>query len=361
MRSQHVSTIGRPDPAGFFVALFFLRILQLTPFFAPHHFPFLSRFPLNRRAGVVGAVGGAWKPSAGSSTGGVDRGEGMAVTALDAMPALLATCFALYYTHCISQRRSPFPGPFRYELRELPLSRMLRLTAQGAWTGSSSGSCCDEGMASVHSFMLPAVMDVCPELFCPEQRAVNDSAVTAATTTISAITGDAVSGAADGQKEETRHVLDKAFVQRATIALVAAPYAAADVMRALLSCPVPVLLSAGEEALKGMLPKVSGPSFPRRDSVASLCRKVWMRLYGVHPHGQAMETWTLNALLQADSDAPVPRAVTYETMCREPVLVFRCRTEALSCPYLLQILLKILRSLLLASERAIDQAVAAKN
>ena len=35
--------------------------------------------------------------------------------------------------------------------------------------------------------------------------------------------------------------------------------------------------------------------------------------------------------------------------------------QALSCPYLLRILLRVLRSLLLASERTIDQAVAAKN
>jgi len=35
--------------------------------------------------------------------------------------------------------------------------------------------------------------------------------------------------------------------------------------------------------------------------------------------------------------------------------------QALSCPDLLKILLRVLRSLLLASERTIDQAVAAKN
>lgn len=46
-----------------------------------------------------------------------------AVTASEAMPALLATCFALYYTHCISQRRSPFPGPFRYDRRTVPSNR----------------------------------------------------------------------------------------------------------------------------------------------------------------------------------------------------------------------------------------------
>lgn len=55
--------------------------------------------------------------------------------------------------------------------------------------------------------------------------------------------------------------------------------------------------------------QVAGSDFPRRSSVASLCRNVWMRLYGENPDGgqQAMETWTLNALLQADSEAPLPR------------------------------------------------------
>lgn len=37
---------------------------------------------------------------------------------------------------------------------------------------------------------------------------------------------------------------------------MAAPGAAADVLRSLLTCPVHVLLSQGEEALKAVLPKV---------------------------------------------------------------------------------------------------------
>lgn len=37
---------------------------------------------------------------------------------------------------------------------------------------------------------------------------------------------------------------------------MAAPGAAADVLRALLACPVSALLSKGEEALKAVLPKV---------------------------------------------------------------------------------------------------------
>ncbi|CAM9489490.1 unnamed protein product, partial [Ectocarpus sp. 12 AP-2014] len=283
------------------------------------------------------------------------------------MPALLATCFALFHTHCISLRRSPFPAPFRYELRELPLSLMIRLTAREAWAeravgGGGGGVCCrDEGLASLHAFMLPAVMDVCPELFCPEQRGNtwdgNDYGdAVDATAIVDAPSGKFVSG-----QEITPHPLDKAFVRRATGAVVAAPGGAVDVLRALLACPVPALLSTAEDVLKGVLPKVAGPDFPRRSSVASLCCDVWMRLYNAHPHGQAMERWTLNALLQTDAEAPLPRAVTYETMCREPVLVFRCRGEALSCPYLLRILLRVLRSLLLASERTIDQAVLAKN
>lgn len=49
--------------------------------------------------------------------------------------------------------------------------------------------------------MLPAVMDVCPELFSPEQRAVNDNMITTSTTTN---TDDAASasGAIDGQKKQ---------------------------------------------------------------------------------------------------------------------------------------------------------------
>ncbi|CBJ32772.1 expressed unknown protein [Ectocarpus siliculosus] len=212
---------------------------------------------------------------------------------------------------------------------------MIRLTAREAWAeravdggGGGGGGCRDEGLASLHAFMLPAVMDVCPELFCPEQRgnscddnhygdAVDGTAV------VEAPSGSFVSG-----QEITPHPLDKAFVRRATGAVVAAPGGAVDVLRALLACPVPALLSTAEDVLKGVLPKVAGPDFPRRSSVASLCCNVWMRLYDAHPHGQAMETWTLNALLQTDAEAPLPRAVTYETMCREPVLVFRCRGEA---------------------------------
>lgn len=56
------------------------------------------------------------------------------------MPALLATCFVLYYSHCIAKRNSPFPGPFRYNMRELPLGRMLRFTAAAAAVaGSTTG------------------------------------------------------------------------------------------------------------------------------------------------------------------------------------------------------------------------------
>lgn len=70
-------------------------------------------------------------------------------TAWEAIPALLATCFALYYTHCIGQRNSPFPGPFRYDVRELPLTRMLRLTAEAAWGGMVHGLCCrDQGLVA---------------------------------------------------------------------------------------------------------------------------------------------------------------------------------------------------------------------
>ncbi|CAM9693952.1 unnamed protein product, partial [Laminaria digitata] len=192
--------------------------------------------------------------------------------------------------------------------------------------------------------MVPAVMDVCPELFCPEHR-----------------------GAGPGPEESSALVQEirgvpiaTAFLRRAAGALRSAPSMATDVLRELLACPAGVLLSAGEEALKGMLPKIAGEYFPRQSTVASLCSSVWMRLYELHPNGQAMETWTLNALLQGDSDAALSRNVTYETMCREPVLIFRCRPEALSCPYLLRILLRVLRSLLLASERTIDQAVVAK-
>lgn len=48
--------------------------------------------------------------------------------------------------------------------------------------------------------------------------------------------------------------------------------------------------------------KVAGDYFPRRSTVASLCTAAWMRLYGVHSNAQAMEAWTLNALLQGDAD-----------------------------------------------------------
>ena len=53
--------------------------------------------------------------------------------------------------------------------------------------------------------------------------------------------------------------------------------------------------------------QISGEYFPRQTTVASLCSSVWMRLYELHPNGQAMETWTLNALLQGDSDAALSR------------------------------------------------------
>lgn len=58
------------------------------------------------------------------------------------MPAVLAACFALHHAHCVAKRNSPFPGPFRYEARELPLTRMLTVTAAaaGAHGGSLAGN-----------------------------------------------------------------------------------------------------------------------------------------------------------------------------------------------------------------------------
>lgn len=86
-------------------------------------------------------------------------------TAWETIPALLATCFALYYTHCIGQRNSPFPGPFRYDVRELPLTRMLRLTAEAAWGGMGHGDrglfCRDQGLVAYPSQPIVA--------FCEEE------------------------------------------------------------------------------------------------------------------------------------------------------------------------------------------------
>lgn len=60
-----------------------------------------------------------------------------------------------------------------------------------------------------------------------------------------------------GKQPRQQQLLDGGFVRRAMGAVVAAPGAAADVLRALLACPASVLLSRGEEALKAVLPKVS--------------------------------------------------------------------------------------------------------
>lgn len=49
------------------------------------------------------------------------------------------------------------------------------------------------------------------------------------------------------------------------------------------------------------------------------------------------------------------------SVCLSSLRPFVLFCQALSCPYLLEILLRVLRSLLLASERTIDQAVMAKN
>ena len=55
---------------------------------------------------------------------------------------------------------------------------------------------------------------------------------------------------------QKRLLLETAFLHRAAGALRSAPSMATDVLRELLTCPASVLLSAGEKALKGMLPKV---------------------------------------------------------------------------------------------------------
>lgn len=56
-----------------------------------------------------------------------------------------------------------------------------------------------------------------------------------------------------------------------------------------------------------VLLQLATDDFPRRSAVAWLFSSVWFRLHRVHYTPQSVEAWTLNVLLQGDSDAGLTR------------------------------------------------------
>lgn len=121
---------------------------------------------------------------------------------------------------------------------------------------------------NLHAFLLTAVMDACPELFCPEGRISPALTTSAATAVLGFGLGSRTRGAAPILSGSNGAVVVRglsagapgaeqcAWIRRAVGALPTAPSAAIDLLRGLLTCDTWTLLSVGELALKEALPKV---------------------------------------------------------------------------------------------------------